>query len=116
MSRRTLTCSSLFSVTRDSMIIPRLANAVTSDTTPAAGQTRGEPVHWCYDGVSVSIDMHPRSGYVPYLRLGLVLQVDSATFRGDSSSGPDAQGAGSQSLTDGVGSSRVEDVTNPGII
>jgi hypothetical protein len=29
-----------------------------SDTTPAVGQTRGEPVHWCYDGVSVGIDKH----------------------------------------------------------
>jgi hypothetical protein len=29
-----------------------------SDTTPAVGQTRGEPVHWCYDGVSVGIDEH----------------------------------------------------------
>jgi hypothetical protein len=30
----------------------------TSDTTPASRQTRGEPVHWCYDGVSVGIDEH----------------------------------------------------------
>jgi hypothetical protein len=29
-----------------------------SDTTPAIRQTRGEPVHWCYDGVSVGVDEH----------------------------------------------------------
>jgi hypothetical protein len=29
-----------------------------SDTTPAIRQTRGKPVHWCYDGVSVGIDEH----------------------------------------------------------
>jgi len=28
-----------------------------SDTTPAAKQARGQPVHWCYDGVGVGIDM-----------------------------------------------------------
>ena len=29
-----------------------------SDTTPAIGQSRGEPVHWSFDGVSVGIDEH----------------------------------------------------------
>jgi len=29
-----------------------------SDTTPAIRQTRGEPVHWSFDGVSVGIDEH----------------------------------------------------------
>jgi len=29
-----------------------------SDTTPAIRQSRGEPVHWSFDGVSVGIDEH----------------------------------------------------------
>jgi len=29
-----------------------------SDTTPAIRQTRGEPAHWSYDGVSIAIDEH----------------------------------------------------------
>ena len=29
-----------------------------SDTTPAIRQTRGQPAHWSYDGVSIAIDQH----------------------------------------------------------
>jgi len=29
-----------------------------SDATPAIRQPRGQPAHWCYDGVSIAIDKH----------------------------------------------------------
>jgi hypothetical protein len=45
-----------------------------SDTTPAIEQTRGEPVHWCYDGVTVAIDKYA-SEEKPKDEADLVIQL-----------------------------------------